>query len=60
MFEGLDTGTFWKMKNEPNSAIYSVLMQSVGADGITVTFDVNDAMATYTVDWVRENMEPVI
>lgn len=61
MYEGMDLGTLWKMKGETNGAIYRVLMQSLGGDdGITVTFDCNDEMVTHTVDWIRENMQPVI
>lgn len=61
MYEGMDLGTLWKMKGETNGAVYRVLMQSLdGDDGITVTFDCNDEMVTRTVDWIRENMQPVI
>lgn len=60
MYEGMDMGTLWRMKNEPNGPVYRVVMHSFGSDeGPTVTFECNGEM-TRTVAWVRENMRPVV
>ncbi|WP_416739211.1 hypothetical protein ACM1ZW_20695 [Pseudomonas sp. NFX71] len=61
MFDGLDVDTLWQMKNQPNGAEYRVIMHSFGLlEGPTVTFDFKNEMKTYSVDWIRENMQPVI
>lgn len=61
MFEGMDMGTLWRMKSEPNGDLYRVFSHTFSTEtDLTVTFDRDGAKVEYTVAWARENMQPVI
>ncbi|MDS9879364.1 hypothetical protein RMI40_31500 [Pseudomonas protegens] len=62
MFEGMDIGTLFKMKDAKNNAVYRVIIQSFGSDnGLSITLeDEAGESIERTVVWVRENMDPVI
>lgn len=65
MYEGMDMGTLWQLKNQPNGDTFRVIGNSLGGgpDGsveLSVMFEVNGEHESRTVAWVRENMQPVI
>jgi hypothetical protein len=61
MFEGMDSGTLFKMKGAKNNAVYRVLIQTISSEGPSITLEDEDGeLVEHTVAWINENMDPVI